>query len=141
MNDIRLTQINNIILGVTDLARSSAFYRETLGLEVQFESDGFVFLDAGGVVLALSTAHARLATPPAGATEVVFGVADVTAAHQALSARGVEFLNAPRNVTGDQWAANFRDPDGHLLSIFGPEEASEARPVARQAPAGVALQV
>ena len=123
MNDIRLTQINNIILGVTDLARSSAFYRETLGLEVQFESDGFVFLDAGGVVLALSTARARLATPPAGATEVGFGVADVTAAHQALSARGVEFLNAPRNVTGDQWAANFRDPDGHLLSIFGPEEA------------------
>jgi len=123
MNDIRLTQINNIILGVTDLARSSAFYRETLGLEVQFESDGFVFLDAGGVVLALSTARAWLATPPAGATEVGFGVADVTAAHQALSARGVEFLNAPRNVTGDQWAANFRDPDGHLLSIFGPEEA------------------
>ena len=73
MNDIRLTQINNIILGVTDLARSSAFYRETLGLEMQFESDGFVFLDAGGVVLALSTAHARLATPPAGATEVVLG--------------------------------------------------------------------
>jgi catechol 2,3-dioxygenase-like lactoylglutathione lyase family enzyme len=123
VNDIRLTQINNIILGVTDLARSSAVYRETLGLEMQFESDGFVFLDAGGVVLALSTAHARLATPPAGATEVVFGVADVTAAHQALSARGVEFLNAPRNVTGDQWAANFRDPDGHLLSIFGPEKA------------------
>ncbi len=66
MSDIRLTQINNIILGVTDLARASAFYRETLGLEVQVESDGFVFLDAGGVVLALSTAHARLATPPAG---------------------------------------------------------------------------
>ena len=50
-------------------------------------------------------------------------MADVTAAHQALSARGVEFLNAPRNVTGDQWAANFRDPDAHLLSIFGPGKA------------------
>ena len=84
---------------------------------------GFVFLNAGGVTLSLSTTHAKLATPVAGGTEVVFGVADVTAAHEALRARGVEFLNAPRNVTGDQWAANFRDPDGHLLSVFGPEKA------------------
>jgi len=29
MSDIRLTQINSIILDVTDLARASAFYRET----------------------------------------------------------------------------------------------------------------
>ncbi len=95
---MRLTQISNVMLGTTDLARSLTFYRDTLGLTVQFEIPGFVFLSAGGV-------------------------ADVTAAHETLQARGVEFLNAPRNVTGDQWAANFRDPDGHLLSIFGPEKA------------------
>ena len=123
MSDFRLTQINNVMLGTTDLARSLAFYRDTLGLAVQFEMLGFVFLHAGGVTLSLSEAHAKLATPVAGGTEVVFGVADVTAAHEALRARGVEFLNAPRNVTGDQWAANFRDPDGHLLSVFGPEKA------------------
>ena len=123
MSDFRLTQINNVMLGTTDLARSLAFYRDTLGLAVQFEMPGFVFLNAGGVTLSLSTTHKKLATPVAGGTKVVFGVADVTAAHEALRARGVEFLNAPRNVTGDQWAANFRDPDGHLLSVFGPEKA------------------
>ena len=123
MSDFRLTQINNVMLGTTDLARSLAFYRDTLGLAVQFEMLGFVFLNAGGVTLSLSTTHKKLSTPVAGGTEVVFGVADVTAAHEALRARGVEFLNAPRNVTGDQWAANFRDPDGHLLSVFGPEKA------------------
>ena len=90
---------------------------------MQFEIPGFVFLSAGSVTLSLSEAHAKLATPVAGGTEIVFDVADVTAAHETLQARGVEFLNAPRNVTGDQWAANFRDPDGHLLSIFGPEKA------------------
>ncbi|MDA1093448.1 MAG: VOC family protein [Acidobacteria bacterium] len=123
MQDIKLNRINNIFLGVSDLGRSSAFYRETLGLDLQFEMEGFVFLKAGGVALALSTAHAGLATPLAGATEVVFGVDDVTATHEALTARGVEFLHPPRNVTGDQWAANFRDPDGHVLSIFGPQKA------------------
>ena len=50
-------------------------------------------------------------------------MADVTAAHEALRARGVEFLNAPRNVTGDQWAVSFQDPDGHLLSVHGPEKS------------------
>ncbi len=126
MSNFKLTQISNVMLGTTDLARSLAFYRDTLGLAVQFEMPGFAFLNAGGVTLSLSEAHAKLATPVAGGTEIVFGVADVTAAHAALRARGVEFLNAPRHVTDDQWAANFRDPDGHLLSVFGPEKAEPA---------------
>jgi len=126
MSNFKLTQISNVMLGTTDLARSLAFYRDTLGLAVQFEMPGFAFLNAGGVTLSLSEAHAKLATPVAGGTEIVFGAADVTAAHAALRARGVEFLNAPRHGTGDQWAANFRDQDGHLLSVFGPEKAEPA---------------
>ncbi len=95
------------MLGTTDLARSLAFYRDTLGLAVQFETPGFVFLNAGGVTLSLSEAHAKLATPVAGGAEIVFGVADVTAAHEALTARGVEFLKpAPqrhRRPVGSQF--------------------------------------
>ena len=34
MNDIKLPRLNNNFLGVTDLARSAAFYRETLGLDL-----------------------------------------------------------------------------------------------------------
>jgi predicted enzyme related to lactoylglutathione lyase len=52
--------------------------------------------------------------------EIVFNVEDIQAAHAALSARGVAFRIAPRPVTGDRHAADFRDPDGHALSIFGP---------------------
>lgn len=55
-----------------------------------------------------------------GATEVVFQVDDVQAAFDALRKRGVAFDSAPHNATGSEWAANFRDPDGHRLSIFGP---------------------
>ena len=51
---------------------------------------------------------------------MVFSVEDIDAAHQALRSRGVEFRREPRVVTGDQHAADFRDPDGHVLSIFGP---------------------
>jgi predicted enzyme related to lactoylglutathione lyase len=52
---------------------------------------------------------------------VVFGVESVRATHDMLSKRGVAFINEPRIVDGTNWAANFNDPDGHLLSIFGPE--------------------
>ena len=114
-----ITGIANIMLGASDLDRSRAFYRDKLGLAVKQEIPGFVFLETGPVTLCLSTAHARLAEQP-GPLEVVLAVASVGAACTTLKDRGVEFLREPANVTGDSWAANFRDPDGHLLSIFGP---------------------
>ena len=114
-----ITGIANIMLGASDLDRSRAFYRDRLGLAVKQEIPGFVFLETGPVTLCLSTAHARLAEQP-GPLEVVLEVASVGAAYAALKDRDVEFLREPANVTGDSWAANFRDPDGHLLSIFGP---------------------
>ena len=45
---------------------------------------------------------------------------DIDAAHRQLRERGVAFRVEPRIVTGDQLAADFRDPDGHVLSILGP---------------------
>ena len=120
----KLTKIGVVMLGVQDLARSAAFYRDTLGLSVQMEIPGFTFLDGGGVTLALSQPLARATGQAAGATEVVFSVEDVTAAYEALRANGVTFTQAPRNVVGSNWAANFQDPDGHRLSIFGPEHKS-----------------
>jgi catechol 2,3-dioxygenase-like lactoylglutathione lyase family enzyme len=53
--------------------------------------------------------------------EVVFEVDDIDAAHESLRSRGVSFRIAPRIATGDRWVADFRDPDGHALSIFGPK--------------------
>ena len=114
-------RVGNIMIGSTDIDRSVKFYHETLGLPLQSQSTEFAFLDAGSVTISLSAPHAKLTNPLAGATEVVFTVDGVREAHDELSGKGVAFLNEPRNVTGNQWAANFRDPDGHLLSVFGPE--------------------
>ena len=123
MNELnfKLTQIGIVMLGATNTARSIAFYRDKLGLALKGQNEGFAFLDGGGVTLCLSESLAHASHPIAGATEVVFSVEDVRAAHEALAARGVEFTHEPRNVTGPLWAANFNDPDGHKLSVFGPE--------------------
>lgn len=123
-DDGRLGKLGTVMLGVADLDRSLAFYRDVLGLEVQAAFGEFAFLEAGGVKLGLRRTKGLVPSTDELRTELVFDVPDVGAAHRALSARGVTFRIAPRPVTGDQFAADFRDPDGHVLSIFGPSPAA-----------------
>lgn len=84
----KLSQVSVVMLGVEDVARSVAFYRDKLGLTVKFQFEGFVFLDGGGVMLVLNDALARASQHIVGATQVVFGVSDVRRGHRALAARG-----------------------------------------------------
>jgi len=122
-SEFKLSQIGVIMLGVKDAKRSLEFYRDKLGLGVTSSFEGFAFLGTTGATLVLSEPLARHASATVGAIEVVFSVPDVRAAYEALRGRGVEFVNEPRAVSGATWAANFRDPDGHTLSIYGPERA------------------
>ncbi|MBV8151205.1 MAG: VOC family protein [Candidatus Eremiobacteraeota bacterium] len=108
------------MVGASDLQRSIAFYRDKLGLALTSENPNFAFFDAGGTTLALSRAHAQHSPSIIGATEIVFGSDNVVKDYERLRAQGVEFQTEPRDVNGEEWAAAFLDPDGHLLSIFGP---------------------
>lgn len=114
-----IQRVGHVMLGVRDIEKSVAFYRDRLGLRLLSQNEGFAFFDGGGVVLALSLEIGKAKNYSVGAVEIVLAVDDVHAAHQALSERGVIFWRAPRLVTGQQWSANFTDPDGHELSIFG----------------------
>ncbi len=115
-----LGAIAYVMLGVKDVTRSLAFYRDRLGMSVQTQFPGFAFLESGGIALALSEPLAKALPQGPGAEEVVFGVEGVMESYDALRKAGIQFLGEPRNVTDSRWAADFRDPDGHLLSIFGP---------------------
>jgi len=117
----QLDGIHAIMLGVRDLALALQFYRDTLGLQVKMQETQLALLEGGAITLGLSPGHVRLAPQVAGATEVVFRVDNVRAAHKALAERGISFVSEPRQATPTEWVAHFKDPDGHLLSIFGPE--------------------
>jgi catechol 2,3-dioxygenase-like lactoylglutathione lyase family enzyme len=119
---VRLSRIAAVMLGVRELAPALAFYADKLGLKVIMQEPALALLQCGTVMLGLSRGHVNLAAHVAGATEVVFGVDNVRATHQALSAQGVVFMSEPRQATPTDWVAHFKDPDGHLLSIFGPED-------------------
>ena len=113
--------IGTIMLGVKDLNASVDFYTRVLGLTVKLQSPVLALLDAGQVTLGLSPGHLRLAPQAAGAAEVVFHVPRVRTAQKELAGRGITFLGEPGQATATEWVAHFRDPDGHLLSLFGPE--------------------
>jgi len=115
-----------LILRVSDLDRSTAFYRDRVGLTLQSLNEEFAVFDAGGMVLMLEHLPKPPSSPSAGLaafTEIVLESEDVLATHAAMQARGVPFRTAPRLVTADDsrqmYAADFRDPDGHVLSIAG----------------------
>jgi catechol 2,3-dioxygenase-like lactoylglutathione lyase family enzyme len=117
---VQLSRIAAIMLGVRDLPQAVAFYQDKLGLKVIMRESELALLQCGTIILGLSTRHAN-AAPLAEATEVSFGVDNLRATHKALGDKGVVFLSEPRAVTPTDWAVHFRDVDGHLLSLFGPE--------------------
>ncbi|HEY7405832.1 MAG TPA: VOC family protein [Candidatus Angelobacter sp.] len=118
---IQLSRISAVMLGVRDMNQAIEFYKEKLGLTPLMQEPALALFQCGSVMLGLSRGHVNLAPHVAGATEIVFAVDNVRATHAALSARGVSFMNEPRQATPTDWVAHFKDPDGHILSIFGPQ--------------------
>ena len=112
-----LSKVGYLMLGVANLQTAAGFYRDRLGLKITRETDDVIFVDAGTISVVLSTAVGK----EPGATEIVFTVDHVQLAYEALSEAGLVFDHKPHLVTGSSWAANFRDPDGHVLSLFGPK--------------------
>ena len=122
----KLTEVGVVLLGVQSVTHSLDFYRDKLGLKVLRQIPGFAFLDGGKVTLCLSEPAAKARGQAPGAGEIVFSVEDVTGAYQALREKGVQFTHEPRSVAPGTWVANFDDPDGNHLSIFGPQSKAQA---------------
>jgi predicted enzyme related to lactoylglutathione lyase len=114
-------KISLIALGVTDLSKSVAFYRDMAGFDLQNEFESFAFFSAGPIMVMLNSGLRRPDGPLAGAMEIVVAAESVTAAHHQLIEKGCSFVNQPREVTPGSWASTFTDPDGHWLTLFGPK--------------------
>ncbi|MGB8476521.1 MAG: VOC family protein [Candidatus Acidiferrum sp.] len=113
-----------IVICTKDRARSTSFYRDTLGLTLAYEDDFAAVFNTGGVTLRVSlvadfTPHEH--------TILGFHVPDVTATIKALREKGVVcnlypsfrqdelcILTLPGGTARVAW---FNDPDGNLLSV------------------------
>jgi catechol 2,3-dioxygenase-like lactoylglutathione lyase family enzyme len=121
--DVKLSTISYIILYVHDTNKAVAFYRDTLGMTVKSDDEGWVELESGTTTLALHHEDNASPGPRNGSAVVVFAVEDILGAYEALKAKGVKFNAEPHQVceAGDHVgkSADFTDPDGNALSIFG----------------------
>jgi predicted enzyme related to lactoylglutathione lyase len=118
-NPDTLSKVSMVVIGVTDLSKSIRFYRDTLGLTVTNQNEEFVTLSAATIDLVLSGPLGRSVKPGSSSIEIVFPVESVSTIHRLLTARGCEFIRQPREITTGSWAATLKDPDGHLLTLFG----------------------
>ncbi len=114
-------RVSHVILRVTDLDASVAFYRDLVGLELISETPGFVFFDGGSIQIALNVNPDEPTDETS--TELVLEVDDVYSTINEMEDRGIEFEVPLRPVTtaGDRTlhATHFRDPDGHFWSVTG----------------------
>ncbi len=117
-----------VTLGVSDLQRSRAFYSQTLGWKPSgASSEGIVFFQASGVVLALFPRE-ELAKDALVSSEGN-GFAGFTLAHNAhseaevdeiirdLKAKGVKILKEPQKVFWGGYSSYFADPDGNCWEV------------------------
>jgi len=121
------------VLFVRDLARSMAFYRDALGLELQ-ESDAdsvsfkmenvyFLLLEVSAAAHLISDEPIVLNLTGGPRGLLAAEVENVDAAYAALKAKGVTFLRPPTDQPWGLRTAHFADPDGNIWEINQPVES------------------
>ncbi len=107
-----------VVFIVADLVRSHRFYKATLGLPFEVEDFENGYLQArlpGDVELVFLQGEATKGMTP----QVVFGLAKggIDGLVASLAAAGVDIVTPVTEAPGG-WSAEFKDPDGHGLSLY-----------------------
>jgi lactoylglutathione lyase len=119
---IQLQKPDYIVVYVSDMQRSVAFYRTVLGLPLKFTSPGWSEFDTGSLTLALHYGGGTVLAeqpgrPPAGVAHLAFVVGDIQSTYEALQAMGASFSLPPQiQVTGNTIAV-LHDPDGFGITL------------------------
>ena len=124
-----VTGLRQVALTVADVERSTAFFRDAVGLTFLFAAPpSLAFFDIGGVRLMLA--------PPEGefkagtGSMLYYKVADIEGAWAAMKGRGVDFIDEPHFIAPmpdhDLWLCAFRDPDGNHMALMCEKRRSPA---------------
>jgi lactoylglutathione lyase len=119
-----MTTLRYVILFVSDMERSVAFYRDVLGWPLTCQSPERTELATEGTTLALHYASrpsgaAAVQGEIAGRCQLGFWVEDVEAFHRDMVARGTLCLQPPKEEAFGATLAVYADPDGLPFSVAG----------------------
>ena len=115
---LNLGAICQIARTVRDIDEARNWYSDVLGLKHFYSFGNLAFFDCAGLRLFLSESEGS-----EHESILYFKVDDVRTAHMTLSARNVEFIDAPhmihRHSDGtEEWMAAFKDNEGRPLAIM-----------------------
>lgn len=115
---------------VSDIDRSTEFYSETLGLEVDERGERSTTFDSGGTELKLEqdfddeTLEAFGLDAPGDdrGAGLIIGIeaADLAGAYERSSHADCEILTEPREVSWGRELFLVRDPDGYVIEVSRP---------------------
>lgn len=106
-------------MGVSDLDRSIAWYRDTLGFDLLYrmEDDAWCELKTGVERVNLGLSQVEEPGGKGGAT-LTFGVEDIESAKAELDARAVRQDGPIRDIPGLVRLLTFYDPDDNALMLY-----------------------
>jgi glutathione S-transferase fosA5 len=119
-----VTGVHHILLTVSNLDRSIRFYRDALGMRVEYRSFHFAMLGAGSFGVALSDRpwdFEKKGEPKGVGMIPHFVTPDMDALAQRLQKHGVAWLRAPRKESYGV-EAFITDPDGYQWAILAPRK-------------------
>lgn len=106
-------------IGVTDLAKGMAWYRDVLGFKVLYEVKEMGWGELASPVARVNVGLSqRENVVKGGGAVLTFGVKDIDAARRTLEAKHVRFDGATQTIPGMVRLATFFDPDGNALMLF-----------------------
>lgn len=114
MTDLK---VGYVIVHVGDLERGVRFFRDTVGLPLEFKDAGFGYASFTTPGARFSLARTDDPVLVGRHTGVGFVVADLDAAHAELAGRGVRFVQPPTRQPWGGYMALFSDPDGNVFYL------------------------
>jgi len=113
-------KLKYVIKFVADMDRAVKFYRDVLGLPLNFQSPGWTEFATGETTLAL---HPATQKNPAGSTELGFNVTNLDKFYREMTTKGLEFSMPPTKQDFGGILARFVGSEGERCSV-GEEQAS-----------------
>jgi len=112
-------RISYVNVFVSDLPRAVEFYRDRLGLALEFSSPehGYASFSAGGIRLGVALAGADQAQLVGRHSGIGLEVTDLEAEHARLSGIGVRFTMPPTKQPWGGFMAMISDADGNVFYL------------------------
>lgn len=122
------SKVGAICYYISDLDKTEAFYRDTLGIDIQRMED-----EGEGWLLAKTVNEVELLffkqeSRPGNSPIIVFELADggIDDVIEALAEKGTTIVTPVSHAPGG-WSAEIADPDNHQISMYQSDEVPRSR--------------